>query len=503
MYILWSLLLTVTLILVSIVVILLTLSAQNKNDVKDYQLNDVYEMYDADAYEIIPINDSSRTMMFTYYHIDNNDALKYALYTYGPLWVSFKHMPNDYSKGAVYTPSSDDNGAHSLLLIGYNAEANHAPYWILKNSWGEDYGNFQLVMNTQLYDFAFYDIMYGINFKDENTRTLWDVPLRYDVLSKGVNQFVRPSSGVENNSRTFGDGNGKKGFGVVLPTDEERQQILRKIKVKLTRTNVNTSVDMSYVPGFLSYDSNDNPLSINLCGNSFMDQRQCGSCWVFAFCALFTSYMSLYTHQKYPDKTPICTFISAQAICEYFEDCCNGGFIHKIDKNIGTIPLFTENACVYICTDQYHPSACMQGLCHFGSNDRPVEYGRGAHQDYDVCRRNNPYRNGCHEDASLYYYNCIPGYTISTIDFCTKDHYSRGNKPYCLGSFAGGKYLTKSNAERICRERQGVDRCDRVGSCYYPRCRDGYHTNQADGLECIADDYPSNFPCDNPYNLVL
>lgn len=48
MYILWSLLLTVTLILVSIVVILLTLSAQNKNDVKDYQLNDVYEMYDAE-----------------------------------------------------------------------------------------------------------------------------------------------------------------------------------------------------------------------------------------------------------------------------------------------------------------------------------------------------------------------------------------------------------------------------------------------------------------------
>jgi len=47
-YILWSLLLTVTLILVSIVVILLTLSAQNKNDVKDYQLNDVYEMYDAE-----------------------------------------------------------------------------------------------------------------------------------------------------------------------------------------------------------------------------------------------------------------------------------------------------------------------------------------------------------------------------------------------------------------------------------------------------------------------
>jgi hypothetical protein len=54
------------------------------------------------------------------------------------------------------------------------------------------------------------------------------------------------------------------------------------------------------------------------------------------------------------------------------------------------------------------------------------------------------------------------------------------------------------NAKKFCEERQGVQECEKVGSCYYPKCRDGYHTNSLDGLECIIDEIPANFECDTP-----
>ena len=48
-----------------------------------------------------------------------------------------------YSSG-VFSPSAEDCaynslGSHAMLVVGYGIQ-NGEPFWLLKNSWGEHYG---------------------------------------------------------------------------------------------------------------------------------------------------------------------------------------------------------------------------------------------------------------------------------------------------------------------------------------------------------------------------
>lgn len=73
----------------------------------------------------------------------NEEVLKNTLANYGPLVVSI-YVHNSffqYHSGIYYEPQCPNNCAitsHAVLLVGYNR--SNQPYWIVKNSWGPNWG---------------------------------------------------------------------------------------------------------------------------------------------------------------------------------------------------------------------------------------------------------------------------------------------------------------------------------------------------------------------------
>ena len=75
-------------------------------------------------------------------YFSSDDQLKSLLTTYGPLSVAIDATESflSYKRGVFKgcSPSGDEyNINHALLLIGYDSAGN----WIVKNSWGEDWGD--------------------------------------------------------------------------------------------------------------------------------------------------------------------------------------------------------------------------------------------------------------------------------------------------------------------------------------------------------------------------
>ncbi|NXJ87170.1 CATK protein, partial [Trogon melanurus] len=74
----------------------------------------------------------------------NEMALKKAVGTMGPVSVGINASPMTfqfYSRGIYYDPTCNPaNINHAVLAVGYGTQ-NGIPYWIVKNSWGEQWGN--------------------------------------------------------------------------------------------------------------------------------------------------------------------------------------------------------------------------------------------------------------------------------------------------------------------------------------------------------------------------
>jgi len=77
---------------------------------------------------------------WNYVTVNDEDDLRQYLYDHGP--VSVGVAANDawkaYSSG-IFTASCGVSNNHAVLLIGWG-EYNDIPYWIIKNSWGADWG---------------------------------------------------------------------------------------------------------------------------------------------------------------------------------------------------------------------------------------------------------------------------------------------------------------------------------------------------------------------------
>lgn len=73
---------------------------------------------------------------------DNEDAIREALLQHGPLVVML-YASDDwklYREGIWYEPICSGGTNHAVLLIGYGKE-NGTDYWLIKNSWGKDWGD--------------------------------------------------------------------------------------------------------------------------------------------------------------------------------------------------------------------------------------------------------------------------------------------------------------------------------------------------------------------------
>ncbi|XP_047740490.1 procathepsin L [Hyalella azteca] len=85
-------------------------------------------------------------------------ALKEAVAKYGPVTVGISVVPPrygpdfyDYTGGVFYCPERGDIN-HSVLVVGYSTSEKGWDYWIVKNSWGEKWGEngyFKLKMDTE------------------------------------------------------------------------------------------------------------------------------------------------------------------------------------------------------------------------------------------------------------------------------------------------------------------------------------------------------------------
>jgi len=66
--------------------------------------------------------------------------MKQVLATYGPLTVSVDATSwQDYKKG-VYTACTFSASNHAVQVVGYGVDAAAGDYWLIRNSWGETWG---------------------------------------------------------------------------------------------------------------------------------------------------------------------------------------------------------------------------------------------------------------------------------------------------------------------------------------------------------------------------
>jgi len=76
----------------------------------------------------------------------DENALMEAVYNYGPVGVaiSVDDAFANYQSGVYVDPScpnDPDDLDHAVLVVGYGTSDNGTDYWIVKNSWGETWGN--------------------------------------------------------------------------------------------------------------------------------------------------------------------------------------------------------------------------------------------------------------------------------------------------------------------------------------------------------------------------
>ena len=70
----------------------------------------------------------------------NDATLQSALYTYGPLVVLIDATPLQYYTGGILNTAYCSTLNHAVNLVGYVTSGAGAPYYILRNSWGTNWG---------------------------------------------------------------------------------------------------------------------------------------------------------------------------------------------------------------------------------------------------------------------------------------------------------------------------------------------------------------------------
>jgi len=71
---------------------------------------------------------------------NNENSMASWLAQYGPISICVDASPwNDYNGGVMTAQQCGNNIDHCVLAVGYNTDSN-PPYWIVRNSWGTDWG---------------------------------------------------------------------------------------------------------------------------------------------------------------------------------------------------------------------------------------------------------------------------------------------------------------------------------------------------------------------------
>ena len=76
-----------------------------------------------------------------YFKSDVDDStLQNLLYTYGPLVVAIDATPLQFYKSGIMAKALCTELNHVVNLVGYVTSGVRTPYYILRNSWGTNWG---------------------------------------------------------------------------------------------------------------------------------------------------------------------------------------------------------------------------------------------------------------------------------------------------------------------------------------------------------------------------
>ena len=92
------------------------------------------------------------TSSFTQFHSSaccspqgDEEEIRYHLLRHGPVSIAFQVVPafRNYTSGVFQSDTCKQGPKdvnHAVLVVGYGEEEEGGPFWIIKNSWGKQWG---------------------------------------------------------------------------------------------------------------------------------------------------------------------------------------------------------------------------------------------------------------------------------------------------------------------------------------------------------------------------
>jgi len=246
---------------------------------------------------------NSTPVKFCSSHIPaTNDELKQILYSYGAVMVAVSTTQlnlDGYTKGIISIDKGGYDPDHVLVLVGYGKS-----FWILRNSWGVDWGisGHVAIAFTDAPNDMFSNYFFVANYQE--------LALNFDVYSRYANQAVNiPVLPLEDEKAWQTPQN----LAVVTPRPTYKKRATGLILPLLPPRDFATPVPLSDIPSefqeTMSYTSQNNRFRRYFNG-IVLDQGSCGDCWLVAGCALLSIAFSMVFVADPRAKNPTNYFVN-------------------------------------------------------------------------------------------------------------------------------------------------------------------------------------------------